>query len=99
MYNRVKNDFQRSLMQAEQIAITTDGWTSRATESYLTVTSTHINKNWDLESYILQTRTMPENHTGENIAQGLKATMEEWNFNPKSPVYLKQENCSVVIFI
>jgi hypothetical protein len=27
--------------------------------------------------------------SGENIAQGLKATMEEWNFNPTSPVYLK----------
>lgn len=46
------------------IAITTDGWTSRATESYITVTSTLINKNWELENYILQTRTMPENHTG-----------------------------------
>lgn len=31
------------------IAITTDGWTSRATESYITVTSTRINKNWELE--------------------------------------------------
>lgn len=47
-----------------QVALTTDGWTSRATESFVTVTSTHVSNDWELKNYTLQTHTLPESHTG-----------------------------------
>lgn len=51
-----------------KVAITTDGWSSRATESYITITSSHIDDNWELKNYVLQTRAMPESHTGMNLS-------------------------------
>lgn len=47
-----------------KVAITSDGWTSRSTESYVTVTATFVDANWEMQNYVLQTRPMPESHTG-----------------------------------
>ena len=38
--------------------ITTDCWTSHATESYMTVTAHFVNNEYELKSYILQTREL-----------------------------------------
>lgn len=57
--------------------MTTDGWTSRGTDSYITITACYIDKNWDLINNVLQTRSMPENHTAENVASVLKAAITE----------------------
>ncbi|KAL5016122.1 hypothetical protein ScPMuIL_005711 [Solemya velum] len=62
-----------------QTALTTDGWSSRATESYIKVTSSHIDENWNMTNYVLQTRAVPESHTGEHVAAVLQAAVDEWN--------------------
>ncbi|XP_045201083.1 E3 SUMO-protein ligase ZBED1-like [Mercenaria mercenaria] len=61
-----------------QVAITTDGWTSRATESYVTITVTFINVDWKLVNFVLQTRPLPESHTAENIAEVIEYAVKEW---------------------
>ena len=61
------------------MALTTDGWTSRATESYITITAHFINDNWEMKNYVLQTRPMHESHTGANIAEVIKEAVQEWN--------------------
>ncbi|XP_053376453.1 E3 SUMO-protein ligase ZBED1-like [Mercenaria mercenaria] len=76
-----------------EIAITTDGWTSRATESYITVTSTHINEKWEMKNYVLMTRAMPDSHTGQNIADFLKEALVEWGI-PQTPLYLVSDNAA-----
>ena len=48
LYDRVKEKVKTSLTAAEAVALTTDGWTSRATEFYLTITSSHIDEAWKL---------------------------------------------------
>jgi hypothetical protein len=68
----------KDLQNAEKVALTTDSWTSRSTESYLTVTSTHIDKSWKLINYVLQTRPMYEGHNGENIATVIHEALKEW---------------------
>lgn len=47
------------------MALTTDGWTSRPTQSFVTVTATLINDDWQLENYVVQTRAQNESHTGK----------------------------------
>ncbi|KAF0039134.1 hypothetical protein F2P81_009618 [Scophthalmus maximus] len=76
MYEEVKQVVKTSLGSAERVALTCDGWTWRATESYVTITSHHINQEWKL-SHVLQTRAMHESHTGSNIAELLKRALEE----------------------
>ncbi|XP_068756392.1 E3 SUMO-protein ligase ZBED1-like [Montipora capricornis] len=78
--------------EAVAVALTTDGWTSRATESYVTITCNYINKEWKLRSDVLQTRCLPESHTGVNIANVLREAVHEWNLPPNPPVV--SENAS-----
>jgi hypothetical protein len=60
------------------LAITTDGWTSRATESYITITAHLIDKEWCMNSFVLQTRPLHESHTGKNIGAVLVDASKEW---------------------
>ncbi len=51
-----KAKVEEGLSTAETIAITTDGWTSRATDSYMTITAHYITGNWQIANHVLQTR-------------------------------------------
>ena len=92
MYIQSKKLVKSTLAGATNVAITTDGWTSRATESYVTITSPHIDENWEMKNYVLQTRSFSGSHTGSNIAELLKAAVTEWNLPPDPP--LVTENAS-----
>ncbi|XP_070399218.1 E3 SUMO-protein ligase ZBED1-like [Nothobranchius furzeri] len=86
LYNEVKATVLDSLGSAETVALTCDAWTSRATESYVTVKAHHINDEWILQSHVLQTRAMHETHTGEHIAALLKEAVTEWGLNTKKVI-------------
>lgn len=44
----------RKRIAGEKIALTTDGWTSLATDAYVTVTAHFINEEWELKDIILK---------------------------------------------
>jgi hypothetical protein len=50
---------QSTISEAESVAITTDGWTSRATESYITITAHLIDKEWCMKSFDELTHVLP----------------------------------------
>ena len=52
-------------------------------QSYITVTEHHLTDNWDMKSNVLCTRTMPERHTGENIANKLRSIVSEFDLDGK----------------
>ena len=54
LYEQKKIEVKKDLAAASAVALTTDGWTSRATESYMTITFSHIDKEWKMRSYVLQ---------------------------------------------
>lgn len=70
LYEDIKSTVSECLKQASFLAITTDSWTSRATQSYNTVTA-HFIHDWKLNSFVLQTRAMHESHTAENLSEFL----------------------------
>ena len=55
-------------VQGLNVAITHDSWTSRATESFDTVTVHFVDGDWHLQGYVLQTEKVEGSHTAENIA-------------------------------
>lgn len=70
------------LAARNNLALTTDSWTSRATESYLTVTVHYIlNTDWQIKTAILQTRPVYESHTSANLSEELKHAVTEWKLN------------------
>ena len=86
MYEKVKTDIVTSLSNITTVALTTDSWTSRATESFVTITSCHISDDWCLKNYVLQTRAMPLSHTGQNIANVIQEDIIEWGLPEHPPL-------------
>ncbi|KAJ8352218.1 hypothetical protein SKAU_G00236940 [Synaphobranchus kaupii] len=78
LYKQTKEKVIQTLRQANSIAITTDGWTSRATESFITITAHVITDEWEMLSFVLQTRPLYEAHTGVHIAEILRSAVAEW---------------------
>ena len=81
MYDSVSARVKGELLKAETIAWTTDSWTSRATQSYVTITAHFINPEMELCSRVLQTRQLPESHTGEHVGNVLRQAQQEWACN------------------
>ena len=55
----------REMLGREKFALTTDGWSSLATESHVTVTAHFIDKDWEMRNVILD---MPELQTAHTVA-------------------------------
>lgn len=85
MYNKLKNQVKQDLYQAERVAITTDAWTSCATNSYVTIRAHHISLDWELRTHVLQTIVFNDSHTGRNIGALPKEACADWNILDKDP--------------
>ncbi|XP_030384161.1 zinc finger BED domain-containing protein 1-like [Scaptodrosophila lebanonensis] len=81
MYNEMKEKLVLILNNVEYCAVTTDGWTSRANEFYVTVTCHFIDKNFVLREAVLSTNKLDidTDHTSNNIADSLRAVLLDWN--------------------
>ena len=53
LYTKVSSQLKLEL-KGNYVTITTDGWTSWATKSYVTITSSHIDEIWNIKNYVLQ---------------------------------------------
>ncbi len=84
LYKEAKVKVVQTLKEAESIAITTDGWTSRCTQGYITITAHIINSDWEMVNFVLQTRPLFESHTGANIAEVLQAAVTDWEIKKKN---------------
>ncbi|XP_040261635.1 E3 SUMO-protein ligase ZBED1-like [Bufo bufo] len=71
-YEDIKGKLTNTLKETDSIALTTDIWTSVATEAYLGVTCHFLGKDWEMESYSLTTIPLEERHTAANIAEWLE---------------------------
>ena len=57
------------------IALTTDIWTSRATQAFATTTAHFNDDNWVLVSYVLETVHFPGRHTGIRISEQIEKSL------------------------
>ena len=78
LYKETHATVLNELKAASMVSLTTDGWTSRATESYITITAHFIDSSWHMRNYVLQTRPLFETHTAENLANVLKKAVDDW---------------------
>ena len=81
LYVQQKERISKEMAQASYFAVTTDGWTSRANEWYLSHTDHYIDKEWILQNHLLETRHCPQSHTGENLATKLEDMLNAWNLS------------------
>ncbi|XP_056414792.1 E3 SUMO-protein ligase ZBED1-like isoform X2 [Hyla sarda] len=97
MYKDVKKVVLEELSSAGRVALTCDAWTSRCTESYVTITAHHITGEWKLVSHVLQTRATYDSHTGENIAGLLRGALDEWGLTAKDPVVVTDNAANMAV--
>lgn len=71
LYNSTCEKIARELEGVSFYSATTDLWSSRTIQPYLSLT-VHFIDNWTLQSVCLQTSYFPDDHKGEIIVQGLK---------------------------
>lgn len=76
------------LAMVEDVSLTTDIWTSSATQGFITVTIHYLNQLWILESTVLETKCIEGDHTSEVIAATLRDIMDKWNILEKVRVVL-----------
>ena len=95
-YEEVKVTVKNQLNTASHVCLTTDIWTSRTTQGYMTVTCHFINELWQMQSIILETFNLCVSHTAENIAAELKRIADEWMIADKV-VALVTDNAANVV--
>ena len=96
LYEETREIVTKKMHQAEFIALTTDSWTSRATQSYNTITA-HFLEDWNMRSFVLQTRVMQESHTAENLSEFLKSAVNEWKLKRLEMPSLTTDNARNIL--
>ncbi|XP_051804464.1 E3 SUMO-protein ligase ZBED1-like isoform X2 [Acanthochromis polyacanthus] len=96
MYADVKNNIATALKSAERVAVTCDSWTSRATDSYLTITCHYIDGNWYLVSHVIQTRAIEARHTATHLAELLIEALREWELTDRVPAAVTDNAANIV---
>ena len=99
LYREVKLEVEEALSPAERVALTCDAWTSRAVDSYVTITAHYLTEDWRLQSHVLQTRAVHESHTGANIADLLQKAAQEWGIADKNLVVVTDNASNMTVAI
>jgi hypothetical protein len=95
MYQETKIRVLNNMSKALRHAFTSDGWTSGATEGFLTYTIHYIDpETFKQHSHVLDTHATKESHTAENLAKDMKAVVAKWSI--KNPVGVTDNAANVV---
>ncbi|XP_067624168.1 E3 SUMO-protein ligase ZBED1-like isoform X3 [Eurosta solidaginis] len=95
MYEQCRSKLRDLLSAVEYLAITTDCWTSAATESYITVTCQFIDPDFSMRTAVLSTMPLLEatNHNADNIAKSLHDIFINYDILDKV-TYIVTDNAS-----
>lgn len=78
----------------DQFAATTDLWSSRTAELYISLMIRYIDKEFNLKGKCLQNALMPEDRTGQNIALELREALAEWGLGEGKLVCITTDNAA-----
>ncbi|XP_077467105.1 E3 SUMO-protein ligase ZBED1 [Stigmatopora argus] len=88
LYQKCRGHIEKDILNADLFAITTDLWSSRAKEPYLSITIHFIDGDFEMKSWCLQTSFFLQDNTGEAVAQGLREAIASWNLQEEKLVCL-----------
>lgn len=89
---------RKDMLSADFFALTSDGWTSRATESYETITVHYIDDNWTMKNHVLQTKCVND-HSSAFLSEMIKSAIQSWNLHKiqSLPVMITTDNASNIV--
>ena len=83
MFDDTKNIIKRILDPINDIAFTTDGWSSRSDHSYITVKAHALDSDCNLHALVLHTFEMVKRHTSEKLLEGIMDVINDWELSKK----------------
>lgn len=84
MYQTCRKKVAAELKSVKHFAATSDLWSSRMMEPYLSLTLHYIDDEWKLHNRCLETAYFPVDHTSEMIAQGLRDMLSAWELTEET---------------
>ncbi len=97
LYEKCRGEIQRDITAVSDFATTTDLWSSRTMEPYMSLTIHYIDSDFTMKTRCLQTSFFPQDHTGEAISQGLKEALASWSLQEERLVCITTDNGSNVV--
>lgn len=77
----------------QSLSFTSDMWTSKANDSYTSLTCHYLTPSFELRAFALSNTLMTDSHTASNILAHLQEMMAEWELPlDKLPVYFVSDN-------
>lgn len=80
-----------------KLALTTDVWTSVATEAYLGVTCHYITDDWNMQSICLTTMPLQDRHTASNIAEWLEQVVARLEIPHSKIIVIVHDNGANIV--
>ncbi|XP_014187161.1 E3 SUMO-protein ligase ZBED1, partial [Haplochromis burtoni] len=97
LYEEIRTEVSNALSSVEFFASTTDMWSSRTSDPYMSLTIHYVDKDWKLQNKCLETCFFPEDHTGENIARVLKEFLSSWNLQEEKQMCVTTDNGANIV--
>lgn len=91
VYNSTSNKIKESIKDKD-VALTTDGWTSLATVSYVTATAHWINDDWEMLNNVLKTKELKVSHTAENVGDCIQEILDVIGIERGSVIAITMDN-------
>lgn len=92
LYKNCRQRVAKELKTVEFFATTTDLWSSRTSEPYQSLTVHYIDEDLNLKARCLQAAYFPDDHTGENIASGLREGLASWDLLEENHICITTDN-------
>lgn len=83
MYNDVHDKVKNILDCAVAMCVTTDGWTSMTTDSYIALTAHFIDDECIMRSVLLDCFNFNDRHTSENLLNEINRVLIKWGIQDK----------------
>ena len=96
LYNATRDTVAVEISDVMYFSATTDLWSSEGMKPYLSYTI-HFIRDWKLRSRCLQTSFMPEDHTGENLVEAMKCSLEAWELDESKQVCLTTDSGANIV--
>ena len=96
MYSKRVKEIKQELAQISHVALTSDIWTSRTTQSYLTLTCHFLTSSWELKTLVLGTFELNNDHTADNIAEALQRVAGSWGISNKVVAMVTDNAANIV---
>ncbi len=97
LYTQCRMTVEKELQNMQNFAATTDLWSSRTMEPYLSLTVHFITSDFNVKSRCLQTAFFPADHTGEELAQGLKESLDSWSLEEEKMVCITTDSGANIV--